>query len=204
MLTMPINASSEVTIIGIDPGSSRLGLSILRFSAEWPHNILSTEALTFAADRMTNKESWISENFGHRVDRIQWLENEIYAVLVHVKPIHVGVESPFINALRPAAYGALVEVIGAIRRAVMRYSLWTSLSFVDPPTAKKAIGAPGNAKKEQMYERLMAIAPTLNFVGPKPIYLLDEHSVDSIAIALWLYNFTMGKLLCSKDLSLPY
>lgn len=198
MLTMPINASSEVTIIGIDPGSTRLGLSILRFSADWPHQIISTEAMTFAADRGTDKESWLSLNFGGRINRIAWLEEQIFAILIRTKPIHVAVESPFINALRPAAYGALVEVIDAIRRAVMRYSLWTSLSFVDPPTAKKAIGAPGNAKKDQMYDALMKIADRLNYVGPKPIYLLDEHSVDALAIVLWLLN-RMMEVLCLKD-----
>jgi Holliday junction resolvasome RuvABC endonuclease subunit len=60
----------------------------------------------------------------------------------------------------------------------------TPLDLVDPPTAKKAIGAKGNAKKEDVL-RAMEKIPELVENCETTLKDLDEHSLDSMAIAYY-------------------
>ncbi|EKD22653.1 MAG: hypothetical protein ACD_84C00020G0001, partial [uncultured bacterium] len=69
-----------------------------------------------------------------------------------------------------------------IRRAVMHYDIWTSLDFVDPPTVKKAVGAHGKSQKYDVRKKVLALKE-LCYNGEIPIELLDEHSIDALAVA---------------------
>jgi Holliday junction resolvasome RuvABC endonuclease subunit len=81
-----------------------------------------------------------------------------------------------------------METVFAIRTAARNYDESLALDLVDPPSAKNAVGAPGNAKKEQVYAAMHKMLDAL--VYDKTEYdlefsKLDEHSVDALAIAFW-------------------
>lgn len=171
-------------IIGIDPGSTTLGFSVLEYDAR-TLKIIRTYAFTFNAGKMKLSDLDI-ENHSERYARIYELMEALYEKFVELKPTFVICESPFMAMRRPQAYGALVEVVFAIRSALRKYDPTMPLDLIDPPSAKNAVGAPGNAKKEQVAAALKKLLPNLHFdvsLSEAPFDQLDEHSVDGTAIA---------------------
>lgn len=171
-------------IIGIDPGSTTLGFSVLEYDAR-TYEIIRTYAFTFNAGKMKLSELDI-ENHSERYARIYELMDALYDKFVELRPTFVICESPFMAMRRPQAYGALVEVVFAIRSALRRYDPTMHLDLIDPPSAKNAVGAAGNAKKEQVQAALKKMLPKLHFdvtLSEAPFDELDEHSVDGTAIA---------------------
>jgi Holliday junction resolvasome RuvABC endonuclease subunit len=171
-------------IVGIDPGSTTLGFSVLEYDAR-TLKIIRVYAHTFNASKMKLNLLDI-ESHSERYARIYELMEAIYEGFVELQPNFVISESPFMAMRRPQAYGALVEVVFAIRSALRKYDPTMSLDLIDPPSAKNAVGAPGNAKKEQVFAALKKMLPQLNFDEERSgctFDELDEHSVDGIAIA---------------------
>jgi Holliday junction resolvasome RuvABC endonuclease subunit len=176
-------------IIGIDPGSTTLGFSVLEYDAR-TLKIIRTYAYTFNADKM-NLSDLDALTHSERYARIYALQEALYDAFLVLKPNFVISESPFMAMRRPQAYGALVEVVFAIRSALRKYDPNLSLDLIDPPSAKKAVGAAGNAKKDQVMLALRKILHQVNFDVEFSDALftdLDEHSVDALAIAYsrWL------------------
>jgi Holliday junction resolvasome RuvABC endonuclease subunit len=54
--------------------------------------------------------------------------------------------------------------------------------MIDPPSVKKAVGATSHAKKDEV-KAALARLPDLNYNGPVPLEMLDEHSIDALAVA---------------------
>lgn len=176
-------------IIGIDPGSTTLGFSIIEYDAR-TFSIIRTYAHTLNAGKMKLNLQDI-ENHSERYARIYEISEAMYESFIELRPNLVISESPFMALKQPTAYAALVEVVFAIRTALRKYDPLMSLNLIDPPRAKNAVGAPGNAKKDQVKEAVEKILPALHFdeIESGCTFLeLDEHAVDGIAIAYsrWL------------------
>lgn len=180
MLVIPEDASPVGCIAGIDPGSETLGFGALKVNVVTLQIVEST-AFTFVGSKLA-KDSWFGEIHGARAERIAAHEENLVQMFQYYRPNLVASESPFYSQFRPQAYGALTETVDAIRSALWRYDCWLSLFMIDPPTVKKAVGASSHAKKDEVKAALMAL-PDLNYNGPTPIELLDEHSVDALAVA---------------------
>lgn len=176
-------------IVGIDPGSTTLGFSVLEYDAR-TLRIIRTYAYTFNADKMKLSDL-DALSHSERYARIYALMQALYEAFLELQPTFVISESPFMAMRRPQAYGALVEVVFAIRSALREYDPAMSLDLVDPPSAKNAVGASGNAKKEQVAHAIKKILHQICFDSSASNITfdeLDEHSVDAIAIAYsrWL------------------
>lgn len=170
-------------IIGIDPGSTTLGFSVLEYDAR-TLKIIRTYAYTFNAGKMKLNLQDI-ENHSERYARIYEIMEALYEAFCELKPNLVISESPFMRMKQPSAYGALVEVVFAIRSALRKYDPLMSLDLIDPPSAKNAVGASGNAKKEQVKDAVEKLLPALLFDEQESGCVfdeLDEHSVDGLAI----------------------
>ena len=179
---MPINASDVATIVGIDPGSETLGLCRISFNVN-TLQIVSTQAQTYIGTKIqTGMSRWILEYQTERFARIHAHKLNLGRILIQSRPLTVACESPFYSSRRPGAFSALTEVISALRYACFEYDPRLPFTLIDPPSAKIAVGAKGNAKKEQVQEAVLQL-PDLNFIGDVSLNKLDEHSIDSIAIA---------------------
>lgn len=184
MLAYPTDLNTTVSVVGIDPGSESLGFCDFKFDL-LTFEIVSINPATFFGSRLNN-DPWLTEIYGDRFARIKAHENNLLSLFEHIRPIAVVCESPFINMRRPQAYGALTEVIAAVRSAVLRYDYWKPLYSVDPSSAKRAVGAKGNADKQQV-KAALSLMPHLVSALTVDLQALDEHSVDAIAIAYHQY-----------------
>lgn len=195
MLRIPDEASSTAGIVGIDPGTETLGVGVIDFDIQ-SLEIVQTRAFTFVGSKMMVKNSWIEDLHGARHSRIYAHEDNLVRFLEEHDPLLIACESPFFSPKRPQAFEALTQAVASIRRAVLRFDPWRDFVTVDPPTAKKAVGAMGNAKKPEMLEAISKL-PHLHYAGDIALEDLDEHSVDGIAIAYWRYRNYLERL-CSS------
>lgn len=166
------------TIIGIDPGSTRLGVSIFRFNVV-NLKIISVKAFTINLDKV-HRNDWLVFQYGDRVARLRELNRIMLNIFIEHEPDVVVSESPFMNMRRPAAFEALIETMCEIRQALITYDPCMRLLTIDPSSIKNAVGEKGNAGKEEIKQ---AVSKLEEIVLEQPIETMSEHAIDSLAVA---------------------
>jgi len=175
-------------VIGIDPGTTTLGVGIIYFNV-FTMEIVTTHAFTMNANRF-RIDPVQAEIHGERAVRLMALGEEVYQLFCRERPYSVIAEDNYIDRRRPTAYGALVEAVAMLRQALYRYHPTMILHSVEPNLAKLAVGTVINRKekdkKTPVHNAIKAL-PNLRFSGPVPLAQIDEHSVDGVAIAYYQY-----------------
>lgn len=182
-------SSNCFNVIGVDPGTDSVGISIYTYSPE-KHSVIRSTAITVFGSKMIRYDPFVNVH-GERARRLNALRETLLSMFILHKPTVVVCEHPFYNSAMPGAFEPLVEGVGAVKAALFLYDPNMKVIPVDPPTAKKAIGASGAAKKDAMLAALLNIGPTIAFdptVYGKQLFELDEHSVDALAIGKWYIN----------------
>lgn len=173
-------------IIGIDPGSETLGLSVITVDVT-NLQIISTQAQTFTGSKLPYMNEWDSEIHNNRFSRIQSHYQNLLNIFYYYQPIQIASEAPFYNPRMPMAFEVLVEVMNAIRRATHDYSQWRHLYTVPPSNVKNAVKATGGAGKVDVKACLNELRPTLKLINDHEFEMFDEHSIDAIAVAYARY-----------------
>lgn len=173
----------EYRIVCLDPGTDTLGAGVLGLNL-YSYETTVYEALTFRASNRIDPYSTNAQFSGLRYARLQAHSESLYSLLCRVNPHAVISEAPFLGRFAQS-FEALVECMAMIRQTVARWNPAVPLETVDPPSAKKAVGAviSGPDKKESV--RLAVLRyPLLRGPG---VYLeaLDEHSTDALAVGLY-------------------
>jgi Holliday junction resolvasome RuvABC endonuclease subunit len=184
MLTIPEYSSPYARILGIDPGTETLGAASIEYNV-LTGEIHGAEAKTFKGSKLISSD-WVEEYHGSRFARIQAHSSNLARILGIIEPSDVAVESPFFSHLRPQAYGALTEIVYAIKLTVFSYDPTLPFVLIDPPSVKNSVGAKGNADKDAVREKVLAIL-SARYSGRISIDRLDEHSIDSLAVAYACY-----------------
>jgi Holliday junction resolvasome RuvABC endonuclease subunit len=185
MLPIPNQNHNVACIVGIDPGTENLGVGLVWFNID-NYDIVKCASNTYRGSRLAGSD-WSEAIHGARYRRIEALMWNLSILFNREKPIVIGSESAFINVRRPQAYGALTEVVTAIRHTVQSYDLFRPLYMVPPSTVKNAIGCKGNADKEAVKNSVLKIEK-LTSTCESEIALMDEHSVDALAVAYAMLN----------------
>lgn len=186
MIHIPLGSSTTVKIVGIDPGSSNLGFACLEYDLI-TQQIVRTQATTFNGLKLIKQDSWDIEIHGEKASRIKALKQKLLGCFLDLTPIQIVCEGAFFNQLRPNAFEVLIEVRTAIKEAISEYDCWRTIYLIDPPTVKKGVNAPGNAKKDVIRQCVLAL-PDLNYNGSVALTELDEHSIDALAIVYTRYK----------------
>jgi Holliday junction resolvasome RuvABC endonuclease subunit len=180
MLTMPQGASPYASILGIDPGTETLGMASIEFNIQ-TLEIHGCEAKTFRGSKLIQSD-WLEDLHGSRFARIHAHCENFARILRLTGPAYIASESPFFSRAHPQAYGALTEIVFAMRMTLFQYDAAMEVAYIDPPSVKNAVGAKGNADKDAVKRALLAL-PGLNYAGRIPLEKLDEHSIDALAVA---------------------
>ena len=184
--------NNAVRVVGIDPGSTNMGFGVIEGDVI-AGKVISCSAITLNANKIQCSE--LDERVhSARYARIFALTEALHDLFVQTRPTLVACESPFMSRRRPMAYGALMETVYAVRIALRRYDSTIYLDLVDPPTAKIAVGAKGNADKDAVLKAVLSLEGGSVFSSfdekrsGRAIGSLDEHSSDSLAIAYWRWK----------------
>jgi Holliday junction resolvasome RuvABC endonuclease subunit len=184
MLPIPEDTNTKVCVMGIDPGTETLGTAFIYFDLV-TFDILSIEAATYKGSRLYGN-SWIGHVHGDLDQRLCNHKANLINLLNQHMPISVAVESPFYNPKMPAAFAALIKAFVMIKEAIFEYDNWRTIIPVSPSIVKNAINAHGHAGKDPVKIALLAIEELMVHLY-KIIDTLDEHSIDAIAVAYYLY-----------------
>jgi Holliday junction resolvasome RuvABC endonuclease subunit len=196
MLRLP-GDPTPFRITGLDPGTDTLGVSTLDLD-------LATKAISIAdsqtllGSKLIRGNQRVADLYGGRFARLQALEGALGDYFQTMQPHEIISESPYFNSRRPQAYGALVEAMGMIQRAVYTYCSSIALLTVDPASNKANLKVSGKSGDKDLVKnaihRLVDTGELLNPFGLL-IGLLDEHSIDSLAVAYYRACYIRSQLL---------
>lgn len=179
---------NTVTVLSIDPGTIRLGFSIIKLSIP-DLKITEVFAWTIEATRLDFYKEEVVSIHGEKFARIIAIKRMLKCVLEFYRPLSVVCETPFFNMQRPSAAGPLYELLTTIEQTVFEWDSQKPLYKVEPKTVKKAVGASANAKKDEVRIALSKVeelkCACLDF--------LDEHAIDAIAVGYSYINHTFRK-----------
>lgn len=185
-LVFPEGGSTVATVCGIDPGTNNLGFCALKFDLV-TRELVSIQAETFRSDRMLESDSFIPLTHTERVERILAQKNNLVRQLNYYRPIATCCESPYYNSFRPNAFGALVEIIFAIRMACLEHNKLMRFFTYEPSVIKKAVGAGHISGKDAVKLSVQQNTEIQSkLIGD--MALLDEHAIDAISVCYTHYN----------------
>lgn len=180
MLSLP-NHHETFRVLGIDPGSSSLGLSILEWSMESSHYVV-THAETLS---LTGKDFPLAtEHHGQRLSRHLELEDKLHSFLAAYKPHAIASESPFMGQFA-TAFKALSECLIILQRYMYLYDPHLAFHYYAPKEVKSAVGVvlTGNKGRKKEDNQLAIFShPQLTWHIDKT--QLDDNAVDATAVAL--------------------
>lgn len=181
MFTLPTE-DVKFRICGIDPGSDTLGLSLVQVDL-LSGEVDLLESSTYTGSSMLKQYPLLVEIHGARTARLWAHQDNLERQFKIHRPHAVYSESPFLGRF-PQAFAALTECITAIRRATFLYDPLMQLNLVDPPTVKLAVGVKAKGTDKNDVKKGLQKVEWLNNPNGINIESLDEHSVDSICVAL--------------------
>ncbi len=183
-LSIP-DTSPQYRIMGIDPGTSTLGVSVISVCLQ-THVITLEFSKTLNSERMLSPYAAIQEFHGNRFAKLYALQHALTYLMQEWDVQAIVSESPYLGRF-PQAFAALTECVCTIRNAILNYNPYMTLYTIDPATIKMNVGVSGkssdknlmrNAIIDMCERRQVLVADDIN------IYELDEHSIDSIAAAI--------------------
>lgn len=170
-------------VLAIDPGSNFTGVSLFEVSLV-QEKILSVKSRSIDVNKLKNDSGLIEELVGERLVRYFKLRNEFARILQEENIHFIAYEGPFMNKMRPNAYGPLVSLMTLIQDVVVNFSQGIPFIILQPQSVKKAIGVSGKKGKgviKEAIERHPDLMEALK-VGNTDLTKLDDNAIDSIAV----------------------
>lgn len=182
MLPIPTRPQ-PLTVIGIDPGTSSLGLSRLTWDMTTPVFTVQ-EAFTLHFKNTDPDYRELGELHGNRMIRLHQLKDQLQCYLRHAQPHVIISESPFMGRMANA-FKALTECLLVIQQTVMEHDIQLPLLLASPYEVKQGAGVTLGRKqgmaKDDIRTALLANPLLVWTLDPTE---LDEHSIDATAVAL--------------------
>lgn len=176
--TFALYKDRAFTIVSTDPGTTTCGFGLIQVDPE-DLSVLSATAWTIDGSIGLTGSEWLTELYSERYSRVQVIREAFEKTLQMYSPNLVRSESPFYNPGRPGSFEALLHVIFALRESLYKWSAWYELELIDPASAKKLIGVPGNSNEKDLVKKALLAHPDFHDKG---IENLDEHSYDALLI----------------------
>jgi Holliday junction resolvasome RuvABC endonuclease subunit len=169
-------------LLSIDPGSYTLGWAIIDL------NVFDRTTSVVAAGTNHSQYALVDYPFytevqGERHSRLHAHQFALTNLLNYFQPQCVISEAPYLGKF-PQAFETLVECLFLIRQTVANYNLALPLETVDPPSAKKAVGASGRGGDKNAVRLAILELKNLRWVNVNP-HTLDEHAIDAIAVGCY-------------------
>lgn len=169
-------------ILSIDPGTVNVGVAISDLETGVGMKVLSTTNLRVKTVLSEERIRETSRKFAIR----ECIRNFIYEQLCIWQPTAVISEVPYLNESLNS-FLSLYECNLATREAIQLFSPTMMFIGVDPSSAKKSLGIPGNSgDKVLVYEKVTA-AEHIDLSDVFPTQM-TEHEVDGILIGNFYYQ----------------
>ena len=163
--------------MGIDPGSTDLGLAVVGVSDTFEVETIITKNITSREVMSKYKNRSMSDTTGE--DRMVCICSVINQYLIHYPPMLIGIESSFYNKRFPNAYKSLLMQMRYITKEIRGIFTDVPILTFAPMEIKFRVKAK-NTKKPAMLAALkkMKLGTILDLDS------LTEHEVDAVCVAL--------------------
>ena len=191
----PVSYPNVIRIVGIDPGTSTLGFSVLDVNLD-TRLVEVVFVKTLKSTKEVDLDHILTVNHGNRMVKIDFLYNAIYRLLWQFHPHMLIAEAPFMGRFA-ASYAALVEVRKGIIQAAADYNPGMFFETIEPLNVKAAVGVRLDKKtrKDKMaVKKAIATIPNLTWANGFSLDPLDEHSVDAIGVGYWKATQILGPM----------
>jgi len=168
----------SIRIMGIDPSSNYIGLTILNIDAK-TFNIIDIITSVLDMSHITQTSNLMSLMHEKQI----YLDIVFTGMLIDIAPDVVAIESPFINVRRPNAVIPLASMISVMTTRIKTVNPCILTRLYSPKAAKVVAGAKGNADKTDVLKALKKNTDLMSML-PGNIDSYTDHETDSIAIAL--------------------
>jgi len=175
---------ANITLLGIDPGTSTLGLSIFHLNSDLEIERIDTECINTAREKTVFRENANLEY------RIAVIGKEIERVLVTHNPVGMAIEMPFINPRRIGSVIPLARLLGVLMDRSIQTNPYRMIYKKSPSEVKNAVGAKGGADKDAV---LLAVQQIDEIDRLIELDKLTDHEIDAIAIN---YGFLKSLRAC--------
>lgn len=188
-------------IMGIDPGSRNVGVSIFNIipSDDGKHDIKLdiNKVLTFNVNIDIEDDTGIHEAI---LDRLKKLSNIIKTIYRLYEPTVVSIESAFINTSRMGAVIPLAQSLFAIQSSIYSIDRHSKMITLPPGLIKKIFGSK-QVGKDAVLVALKSHKILMEKIAKKN---MTEHEIDAIAIAYSILEYikTTRGMVCIKYLEI--
>lgn len=191
-----MQGSDCIRVVGIDPGSKTLGIAIL--DCYQARNLLVVEeAWTLNTNRHIQRYPERCLAVGELAVRLEAIRLHVRQTLDTYRPDATIVETPYLGRL-PQAFSVLTKCLETLTVALNEYSPSLTLSRIDPASAKRAVGVPGNSSDKGAIQRALMNIENLRCNAQRPLAEMIEHSTDAIAIGHYYCAEMLGYMKVSR------
>lgn len=172
-------------VIGIDPGSSKLGYGVIEYNTI-TSEIIRSYCGTIVAERFIVEEDLQATIRGAANQRIRVLAERIKNLVEHVQPVMMGMETPFFNPTKPSAFAVLCLVMNMVEDAWGSFNPYVPIAKATPSVVKNGVGVKGGQGKDPVREAVLKL--DLRYCDDMP---LDKHgpdAIDGLAVAYTVYK----------------
>lgn len=181
MIVTPLE-DGWIRSIAIDPSTSRMGMSVIDvnlaetalFKLQWVE--------TIHGDKMEHFESTNYDDDGAVQSRIHGLSKSYRQILDFFNPTIVACEDNFLGA-SPDTFKRLIEAVSLLRIETEDYGHGLYMVNIPPRVAKETVGANFRGTQKEDVTKGIKAYPNIDLNG-HDLDVLDEHSIDAIAINL--------------------
>jgi Holliday junction resolvasome RuvABC endonuclease subunit len=168
-------------ILAIDPGTRHTGFSIVHYTLNKPPELLFVETLNIDHELDTLK--YVNTLHGERFCRILAVCKQFSKLLLAYVPNLIACEQCYYSGIANP-FATLTSLICALK--LEAYNIDESLEFhmVEPSIVKQYVGVKGNTGDKELMRNAVSKLDMVNL----DVNILDEHSIDSIAINVTAYN----------------
>lgn len=167
-------------LLSIDPGTVNLGIAISDIGEE----MKVVHAANFSVKKAI--DPILERSMGRKLHVRNVIKHYLYHQISYWQPSAVISEVPYLNESLNS-FLSLYECNMATKQAIREYSDTMQFIGVDPASAKKSLGVPGNSgDKELVYTAVTTAA----HIDLSEIFVnqLSEHAIDAILIGNTYYQ----------------
>jgi Holliday junction resolvasome RuvABC endonuclease subunit len=169
--------------LAIDNGSNTFGVSIVDTDLR-TKEITVIDSETINATKTIKRYGWMAEQHGDRFARFRIIREFLWMKLEMFDPDIVTIETPFMHRM-PHAYATLREAMLVVTDTVADFDYRLELFGVSPMEAKKAVNASRYDKGKEPVRKAVLALPDVFYANGIDPTKLDEHCIDSIAVAYY-------------------
>lgn len=179
---MMADVGQGLCIAGIDPGSTTLGIAFM-----WAdpvtldiNKVLCYTLTPYARYQMSTFRTGTQADLTVD-DRLELLGIQIKNYVRKYKPIAMGIEGPFFNRRRPAAFAPLVMQVSKLTKVMKVDFPYMDVIKYQPLTIKAAFKAKNAKGKDPMKKALLTNEEIMNVLSVS-VETLTDHSIDATAV----------------------